>query len=72
MLGDSCFLAAALQALGGAYAIWEEAAWSEAWTHGVNRELARELWDIIAKLRGGGGRGPVRPKRLLTLLREGA
>ena len=69
-LGNSCLLAAALQALGSADAIWEEAAWSEAWAHGVPRELARELWGIIGELRGRGGRGPVRPERLLALLRE--
>jgi hypothetical protein len=71
-LGDSCFLAAALQALGGPDGIWEEAAWSEAWAHGAHTALARELWDIIGELRGSGGHGPIRLERLLALLREGA
>ena len=57
--------------MSGAGGLWEEAIWSEAWTHGAHGALARELWDVIGELRGSGGHGHIRPVRLLELLREG-
>ena len=72
-LGNSCFLAAALQALAGVDPLWEEASWLETGTGGRSGQLARELWDVVCKLRQGGHSGAlVRPARLLEQLQEAA
>ena len=72
-LGNSCFLAAALQALAGVDPLWDEASWLETGTGGRSGQIARELWDVVSKLRQGGRRGGVvQPARLLEFLQEAA